>query len=243
MNRVLAIGKRELRGYFATPVAYVFLAVFAALLGFLVFGLSGFFERGQADLMPFFQFHPFVFLFLVPAVSMRLWAEERRSGTLELLLTLPVSTTQAVLGKFLAAWAFLGIALIATFPAWLTVNFLGDPDNGVILAGYLGSLLMAGAYLAVGGCLSALTRNQVIAFVVSGLTLLFLVMLNFPAVLDFLPESLPQFLLDLVGTLGIYGHFDSISRGVVDLRDLIYFLSLIGACLFLNVLAVEWKKA
>src|SRR5436305_2593225 len=167
MTRTFAIFRRELRGYFATPLAYLFIVIFLVLAGVLTFFVGNFFDRGQADLQPFFTFHPWLYLVLIPALSMRLWAEERKSGTIELFLTLPISMMAAVLGKFLAAWAFAGIALALTFPFWLTVNYLGTPDNGVILASYIGSFLMAGGFLAIGACLSALTKNQVIAFVVT----------------------------------------------------------------------------
>ncbi|MFM2287116.1 MAG: hypothetical protein RL684_259, partial [Pseudomonadota bacterium] len=183
MNGTMTIFKRELHSYFATPVAYVFIVIFLLLSGAFTFYLGNFYERGQADLQPFFNFHPWLYLFLVPAVSMRLWAEERKSGTIELLLTLPVTMWQAVLGKFLAAWAFIGIALALTFPIWLTVNYLGSPDNGVIFASYLGSLLMAGAFLAIGSCLSASTRNQVVAFILTVVTCFLLLLAGFPLVL------------------------------------------------------------
>ena len=170
MNAVRTIFRRELVSYFSTPVAYVFIVMFLVLTGVFTFYIGNFFERGQADLIPFFSFHPWLYLFLVPAITMRLWAEERKSGTIELLLTLPVSMYQVVLGKFLAAWAFTGIALIFTFPIWITVNYLGDPDNGVILAAYVGSFLMAGGFLAIGAAISALSRNQVIAFILTVVT-------------------------------------------------------------------------
>ena len=159
--------RRELSGYFATPVAWVFIVIFLVMSGVFTFYIGSFYERGMADLEPFFQFHAWLYLFLVPAISMRLWAEERRSGSIELLLTLPVTTWQAVLGKYLAAWLFIGLALLLTFPIWLTVNYLGNPDNGTIVAGYIGSWLMAGGFLAIGSCMSALTRNQVVAFILS----------------------------------------------------------------------------
>src|SRR5579863_3612881 len=167
MHNTWVIFRRELASYFATPLAYVFIVVFLVLAGSLTFFLGNFFDRGQADLQAFFTFHPWLYLFLIPAIAMRLWAEERKTGTIELFLTLPVTTTQAVLGKFLAAWAFCGIALALTFPLWLTVNVLGEPDNGVILASYIGSWLMAGTFLAIGAAVSAATKNQVIAFVIS----------------------------------------------------------------------------
>ena len=156
--------------------------IFLVLAGALTFYLGGFYERGQADLAPFFNFHPWLYLFLIPAISMRLWAEERKTGTIELLMTLPVTPWQAVLGKFLAAWAFAALALALTFPIWITVNYLGDPDNGVILAAYVGSLLMAGGFLAIGSCLSAATRNQVIAFVLTAVVCFVFLLAGFPLV-------------------------------------------------------------
>jgi len=243
MATLWVIFRRELAAYFTTPIAYVFLVIFVFLSGIFTFYLGDFFSRGQADLQPFFGFHPWLYLFLIPALSMRLWAEERRSGTVELLLTLPVTVTQAVLGKFLAAWCFTGIALALTAPIWLTVNFLGDPDNGVILAAYLGSLLMAGAFLAVGACLSAITRNQVIAFVVTAVVCLLLILSGFPLVLDFFRPWAPQALVDAVASLSFLTHFSAITRGVLDLRDVIYFGSMIAFWLFANVLVVETRKA
>ena len=167
MNTISALFRRKLKSYFATPVAYVFIVIFLVLMSTFTFYLGNFYERGQADLAPFFVFHPWLYLLLVPAIAMRLWAEERKTGSIELLMTLPVSTTEAVLGKFLASWIFVGIALALTFPIWITVNYLGDPDNGVIFAGYIGSFLMAGAFLSIGCFVSALTRNQVVAFVIA----------------------------------------------------------------------------
>ena len=243
MNPTVSIFKREFLGYFATPIAYVFLAIFVFLSGIFTFYLGSFFERGQADLQPFFQFHPWLYLFLIPALAMRLWAEERRGGTIELLLTLPVTITQAVLGKFLAAWAFSGIALLFTFPLWITVNYLGNPDNGVILASYLGSLLMAGAFLAIGACMSALTRNQVIAFVVSAVVCLGFVLSGFPLVLDFFSAWAPDFLVQAVSSFSFLSHFNAISEGVIELRDIIYFVSLIAFWLFANAVVIDLKKA
>jgi ABC-2 type transport system permease protein len=237
------IFRRELGAYFTTPIAYVFLVIFVFLSGIFTFYLGNFFARGQADLQPFFGFHPWLYLFLIPALAMRLWAEERRSGTVELLLTLPVSVPQAVLGKFLAAWSFTAIALALTTPIWLTLNYLGNPDNGVVLAAYLGSLLMAGAFLAVGACLSALTRNQVIAFVVTAVVCLLFVLSGFPLVLDFFRPWAPQALVDAVAGLSFLTHFDAISEGVLDLRDLVYFFSMIAFWLFANVILVENRKA
>ena len=243
MANVLVIFKREFQGYFATPIAYVFMGVFVALAGVFTMYIGGFFIRAQADLAAFFGFHPWLYLFLIPALAMRLWAEERRVGTIELLFTLPVTMTQAVLGKFLAAWLFTAVALALTFPVWITVNYLGDPDNGVIFAGYLGSLLMAGAYLAIGSCISALTRNQVIAFVVSAAVCLLFVLSGYPVVLDVFSAWAPPFLVETVSSFSFLGHFEDIVKGVIDLRDVVYFASLIALWLFLNVLALEVNKA
>jgi len=243
MKAVLSIFKRELTGYFGTPIAYVFLVIFLLLSGIFTFYLGQFFERGQADLVAFFSFHPWLYLFLVPALSMRLWAEERRTGTVELLLTLPVTPWQAVLGKFLASWLFIAVALLLTMPLWVTVNYLGDPDNGVIVASYAGSLLMAGAYLAVGASVSALTRNQVIAFVLS-MTLCFLLVLSgFPLVLDLFSSWAPDLLVDAVASLSFLTHFSAVTRGVIDLQDLVYFISMTGFFLFVNTVIVELKKS
>lgn len=243
MTNILIIMRRELAGYFTTPIAYVFIVIFLFLSGIFTFYLGGFFERGQADLEPFFTFHPWLYLFLIPAIAMRLWAEERKSGTIELLLTLPVTMTEAVLGKFLATWIFTAIALALTFPVWVTVNVLGDPDNGVILASYLGSLLMAGAYLAIGSCVSALSKNQVIAFVISAVICLLLVLSGFPIVLDFFSGWAPDVLVEVISSFSFLTHFSAISRGVIDVRDLIYFVSLIGLFLFANAILIELKKA
>ena len=243
MANVWIIYKRELSAYFGTPIAYVFLAIFVFLSGMFAFYIGNFFEREQADLQAFFQFHPWLYLFLIPALSMRLWAEERRAGTIELLFTLPVTMTEVVLGKFLAAWKFTAIALSLTFPLWITVNYLGDPDNGVILAGYLGSLLMAGAFLAIGSCISALTRNQVIAFVVSGVVCLGFVLSGFPLVLDFVGAVAPAIVVDTVRSFSFLTHFQAISKGVLDAGDVVYFLSLIVFWLFVNAVVIEWRKA
>jgi ABC-2 type transport system permease protein len=233
MSQIVTILKREFVGYFTTPIAYVFLAIFVFLSGIFTFYMGSFFDRGQADLQPFFQFHPWLYLFLIPALAMRLWAEERRGGTIELLLTLPVTIPQAVLGKFLAAWAFSGIALMLTFPIWITVNYLGDPDNGVILASYVGSLLMA----------SALTRNQVIAFVVSAVVCLGFVLSGFPLVLDFFSAWAPEFVVQAVSSFSFLSHFNAISEGVIELRDIVFFVSLIVFWLFANAVAIDLRKA
>jgi len=242
LRNVLAIFAREFIGYFTTPVAYVFLIVFLALAGALTFYIGNFFDRNQADLESFFTFHPWLYLFLIPAVSMRLWSEERKSGTVELLLTLPVSPWDAVLGKFLAAWLFAGVALVLTFPIWLTVNFLGEPDNGAILAGYIGSFLMAGAYLAIGSCLSAATKNQVIAFVLAAAICFLFTLGGTNVVLGFASSILPQSLVEIVASFSFLNHFDQIKKGVIDLRDLIFFLSVMGVFLFATTLVLELKK-
>lgn len=235
--------RRELASYFATPVAYVFIVIFLLMAGAFTFYLGNFYEREIADLQPFFQFHPWLYLFLVPAIGMRLWAEERKSGTIELLLTLPVSAGEAVLGKFLAAWVFVGLALLLTFPIWITVNLLGDPDNGVIVAGYIGSWLMAGGFLAISACLSAVTRNQVVAFILAVVVCFGFLLSGLPMVLDLFRGWLPQAVVDAVANLSFLGHFTSISRGVVDLRDLVYFALVIGFWLVANRIVIELKKA
>lgn len=243
MSNIWIIFRRELAGYFATPIAYVFLVIFLFLSGIFTFYLGDFFDRGQADLLPFFSFHPWLYLFLIPALSMRLWAEERKSGTVELLLTLPVTMTEAVLGKFLAAWAFTALALALTFPLWITVNYLGNPDNGVIAASYIGSLLMAGAFLAIGACISSVTKNQVIAFVISVVVCLAFILAGFPMVLDFFNGWAPRAIVDAVSSFSFITHFDSITKGVIDLRDLIFFLSLTALWLYANAVLLELKKA
>jgi ABC-2 type transport system permease protein len=243
MSNILAIFRREFTGYFATPVAYVFIVIFLFLTGVFTFYVGGFYERNQADLEPFFRFHPWLYLFLVPAIAMRLWSEERKSGTIELLMTLPVSITEAVIGKFLAAWLFTAVALGLTFPIWITVNYLGDPDNTVIFAGYLGSLLMAGGFLAIGSCISALTKSQVIAFVV-GVVICFLFTLSgFPLVLDFFRGWAPQAIVDVIASFSFLTHFHSIKKGVIDARDVIFYATLIAFWLYANVVAIEAKKA
>ncbi len=243
MSATGAILKRELGNYFSTPVAYVFIVIFLVLAGVFTFYLGGLYERGQADLQPFFTFHPWLYLFLIPALSMRLWAEERKTGTIELLMTLPVSIGEAVLGKFLAAWIFTGIALALTFPVWITINYLGDADNPVILLSYIGSFLMAGAYLAIGACVSAFTRNQVIAFVISFVICLIFVLAGFPMVMDVFQGWAPQALINTINSMSFLGHFESIAKGVIDLRDLIFFFSFIGCWLLANAIIVEINKS
>lgn len=243
MNNINALFKRELKSYFSTPVAYVFIVIFLMLMGSFTFYLGGFYELRQADLRSFFNFHPWLYLFLVPAISMRLWAEERRSGSIELLMTLPITPWQAVAGKFFAAWAFTGIALALTFPIWLTVNYLGDPDNGAILAGYIGSMLMAGGFLSIGACVSATTQNQVIAFVISIVVCFGFLLSGFPMVLELFRAWAPQIIVDTIASLSFLTHFSNISRGVIDFRDLIYFCLLISGFLYANTIVLRWKQA
>jgi ABC-2 type transport system permease protein len=242
MTNTFVILRRELAAYFSTPLAYVFIVIFLGLCGAFGFYMGGFFERGQADLTSFFHFHPWLYLFLIPAVAMRLWAEERKTGTLELIMTLPVSTTQVVLGKFLAAWCFIALAVALTFPMWITVNYLGDPDNGVILASYVGSLLMAGAFLAIGSCVSAFTKNQVIAFIVAAVVCFLFLMSGLDFVLSFFQGWLPRFLVDTVASMSFLTHFSAITRGMIDLRDIVFFGSLIGVALFVNTVVVDIRK-
>jgi ABC-2 type transport system permease protein len=243
MTGIAAVMRRELRSYFATPVAYVFIVIFLMLASAFTFYLGNFYERGQADLAPFFTFHPWLFLFLVPALSMRLWAEERKSGSIELLMTLPIEPWQAVLGKYLAAWAFTALAIALTFPIWITVNYLGSPDNGVIFAAYLGSILMAGGFLAVGSCISAATKNQVVAFILSVVACFVLLLAGYSLVLDVFSAWAPQALVDAIASLSFLTHFQSISKGVIDLRDLVYFALLIGMALYANTIVLQLKKA
>jgi len=243
MSQLSVVFKRELASYFATPLAYVFIVIFLVLSGVFTFYLGGFFESGQADLVPFFNFHAWLYLFLVPAIAMRLWAEERKSGTIELLMTLPITRFEAVTGKFLAAWVFAGLALLLTFPMVITVNYLGEPDNGAIVTGYIGSWLLAGAYLAIGSCMSALAKNQVIAFILA-VSVCFLFMVSgFPMVLDGFSGWAPRWLIDAVASLSVLTRFDAISKGVIDLRDLLYFITLIAAWLAATAVVIDLKKA
>lgn len=243
MNPTFTVFRRELRSYFATPVAYVFIVIFLVLSSAFTFYLGNLYERGQADLLPFFTFHPWLYLFLVPAVSMRLWSEERKSGTIELLLTLPVTMWQAVLGKFLAAWAFIGIALVLTFPMVLTVGYLGSPDYGIIFTSYLGSFLLAGAYLAVTCLFSAMSKNQVISFVLSVVACFAMVMLGVGVFTDFLNGFLPVRISEAISAFSFFTHFQSFQRGLLDSRAIIYFVSMIGFMLTANAIVLEMKKA
>jgi ABC-2 type transport system permease protein len=243
MRNVGIIMRRELASYFATPLAYVFIVIFLVLANWFTFYLGAFYDRGQADLDPFFTFHPWLYLFLIPALSMKLWAEERKTGSIELLMTQPVSLYEAVLGKFLAAWIFTALALALTFPLWITVNFLGTPDNGAILAAYLGSLLLAGGFLAIGSCMSALTRNQVVAFILGVVACFAFLLAGFPGVLDAFRSWAPQMLTDAIASLSFLTHFESIDKGVIDMRDLLYFAMLISFFLLATTIALELRKA
>ncbi|HEY4771706.1 MAG TPA: ABC transporter permease subunit [Steroidobacteraceae bacterium] len=243
MHNVGVILRRELRSYFSTPLAYVFILIFLVLANSFTFYLGGFFERGQADLAPFFNFHPWLYLFLIPALAMRLWAEERKSGSIELLLTQPITLWEAVLGKFLAAWIFAALALALTFPIWITVNYLGSPDNGAILSGYVGSLLLAGGFLAIGSCMSALTRNQVVAFILGVVVCFLFLLAGFPLVLDVFRSWAPQPIVNAIASLSFLTHFESIAKGVIDVRDLLYFAMLIAFFLLATAIALDVRKA
>jgi ABC-2 type transport system permease protein len=243
MRNVPTIFRREFAGYFTTPLAYVFIVIFLVMAGMLTFFVGNFFDRGQADLQPFFAFHPWLYLVLIPALSMRLWSEERKSGTIELFLTLPIRMTEAVVGKFLAAWCFAGIALALTFPFWITVNLLGRPDNGVIVASYIGSWLMAGALLAIGACVSAATKNQVIAFIVTAAIAFIFTVAGSPVVLGLLQGWAPEWLIGAITQISFLDHFSAITRGVLDIRDLAYFVLIIIAFLFANAILVDLEKA
>jgi len=243
MREMYAVFRREFAGYFATPLATVFIVIFLAIAGVFTFYLGGFLTSERADLKAFFNMHPWIYLFFMPAIAMRLWAEERKSGTIELLLTLPIPLWASVTGKYLAAWAFAGVALALTFPVWITVNFLGRPDNGVIFASYLGSWLMAGGYLAIGSCISATTRNQVIAFVVSVVVAFLFTMSGLPMVLDFFSGWAPQVIVSAIASFSVLMHFTSIMNGVIEFRDLIYFTSLIGVWLVASAVVVDLNRA
>ena len=243
MQGVRIVLKREFGSYFATPIAYVFILIFLILSGVFTFYIGNFYEREQADLTPFFSFHPWLYLFLVPAVSMRLWSEERKSGSIELLMTLPLTRLDVIVGKFLAAWLFTGIALLLTFPLWITVNYLGSPDNGVVLASYIGSWLMAGGFLAIGSCTSALSKSQVIAFIACGATCLMFILAGFPLVLNVFEDWVPSLVTDTIASLSFLTHFSAISKGVLSLKDLFYFVSMIAFWLAATAIVIELKQA
>jgi ABC-2 type transport system permease protein len=243
LSTAYIIAKREFASYFSTPLAAVFLTIFVAATGAFAFYIGGFFDRGQANLYAFFAYHPWLYLLLVPAVAMRLWAEERKSGTIELLMTLPISPAEAILGKFAAAWAFIAIALVLTFPMWITVNVLGDPDNGVIAASYLGSFLLAGGFLAIGAFISALTKNQVIAFIIAAAVCFLFVTSGMEIVQSTLRAWTPRLVSDAVSSMSFLSHYEEITRGVVSLDTLVFFASLIAFALFANAIAVSQKKS
>jgi ABC-2 type transport system permease protein len=243
-RNIWTITKRELGAYFTSPIAYVFIVIFLLLCGFFTFFVGGFFERHEASLVrPFFDWHPWFYLFLVPAVGMRLWAEERRVGTIELLLTMPITAWQAIVGKFLASWLFLALALVLTFPVVITVNYLGHPDNGVILTAYVGSWLMAGAYLAISCITSALTRSQVVSFIISLVVCLFLILAGFPPVINVLEQLAAPRLVDLVTSFSVMTHFEGFQKGVLDSRDILFFLSVIGFSLFTTSVILRTHRA
>lgn len=242
-RNIKGVVKRELTGYFGSPVAYVFIVVFLLLCGFFTFYISHFYEVGQADLRAFFEWHPWIFLFLVPAVGMRLWAEERRTGTIEIILTLPITLPEIILGKFIAAWLFIGMALFLTFPLVVTVSYLGDPDMGAVFCSYFGSFMLAGAYLSVGSMSSSLTRNQVISFIVSVIICLFLVLAGWPPVTEIFLGWSPSWLVDVISGFSFMTHFTSMERGVLDLRDLFYYISVIFFMLFSNGVILQNRRA
>ncbi|MDU0354394.1 ABC transporter permease subunit [Paraglaciecola aquimarina] len=243
MGNISILYRREFSSFFASPVAYVFIGIFLVLSGVFAFFIGGFYERGQADLLPFFNFHPWLYLFLVPAIAMRSWSEERKSGSIELLMTLPISTWQAMLAKHLAAWSVLGLSLLLTFPLWVTVNYLGDPDNGIIVAAYIGSWLMAGAFLSIGLCMSALTKNQVVAFILSVVVCFLFVVSGSNIVLDAFKAWSPALVIDTVASFSFLTHFQAMAKGVIALDDVGYFLLVTVCWLFAGLVLIEQKKA
>ncbi len=243
LRHIVTIAKREVNGYFASPVAYIFIVIFLLLSGFFTFMVAGFFAQGQANLLAFFGWHPWLYLFLVPAVGMRMWSEERRLGTMELLLTMPITPWQAIVGKFLASWLILAIALALTFPIVITVNYLGHPDNGVIFASYLGSLLLSGAYLSISAMTSAMTRNQVVSFILSVVICLFLILAGWPPVTNLLTQWASPSFVEMIAAFSVMTHFDSIQKGVIDSRDILFFLSVIVFCLFTTGVIIRAHRA
>ena len=242
-RNILTIAKREVAGFFSSPVAYVFIVIFLLLSGFFTFMLAGWFTAGEARLDRFFTWHPWLYLFLVPAVGMRMWSEERRLGTIELLLTMPITPWQAIVGKFLASWAVLGIALLLTFPMVMTVNILGDPDNGIIFAGYLGSFLLAGTYLAITAMTSAMTRNQVVSFIISVVVCLSLIHAGWPPVTDMLVRWASPWLVELIASFSVMTHSVGLQKGVLDSRDILFFFSVIGFSLFTTSVILRTHRA
>ncbi|WP_371196160.1 ABC transporter permease subunit [Glaciecola sp. SC05] len=243
MNAIWIVSKREFASFFVTPVGYIFIAIFLSMSGVFTFMFGNLYERGEADLLPFFNFHPWLYLFLVPAIAMRTWSEERKSGTIELLMTLPLSTFRIVVGKFLAAWLVLAVCLLLTAPLWITVNYLGDPDNGVIFASYIGSWLMSGAFLAVSMCMSALTKNQVVAFILAIVLCFFFVLTGSPIVLNLLSDWAPNWVVDTVASLSFLGQFQDIAKGVINANDVVFFVATIVIWLFANQVIIDHKKA
>ncbi|GAA6184166.1 MULTISPECIES: ABC transporter permease subunit [Alteromonadaceae] len=243
MGMISTLFKREIASFFATPVAYVFITIFLILSAVFAFFIGSLYEREQADLLPFFNFHPWLYLFLVPAIAMRTWSEERKSGSIELLMTLPISSLQAVVAKFLASWAVLGLSLLLTFPLWLTINYLGNPDNGVVVAAYIGSWLMAGAFLAIGMCMSALTKNQVVAFILAVVVCFLFVVSGSNIVLDAFKNWAPTMVIDTVASFSFLTHYESLAKGVIALNDVGYFFISIVIWLYASLLIIERKKA
>lgn len=243
MSPTWIIFKREFASFFATPVAYIFILIFLVMSGVFTFMFGSFYERGQADLLSFFNFHPWLYLFLVPAIAMRSWSEERKSGSIELIMTLPVNTMQVMLGKFLAAWTVLGLCLLLTFPLWISVNYLGQPDNGIILAAYLGSWLMSGAFLAVGVCMSATTKNQVIAFILAIVVCFLFVLAGSPVVIEMFQSWAPNSVIDTIAALSYLTHFQNMAKGVIALNDVLFYLLSIFVWLLAGYIVVEQKKA
>lgn len=243
MSATLTICKREFTSFFATPVAYIFILIFLLMSGVFTFLFGGFYERGQADLLSFFDFHPWLYLFLVPAIAMRTWSEERKNGSIELIMTLPITTMQIMLGKFFAAWAILGLCLLMTFPLWLTVNYLGQPDNGIIIAAYLGSWLMSGAFLAVGICMSATTRNQVVAFILAIVVCFVFVIVGSPVVIDLFQLWAPNVLVDAIAALSFLTHFQNMAKGVIVLNDVLFYCLSIAVWLYAGYVIIERNKA
>lgn len=242
-GKTWCVFKREFAGYFTTPVAYVFLVIYLLLQAAFTWGFGQLYESPQAHLYPFFNYHPWLLLFLMPGLGMRLWAEERRSGTIELLLSLPITTSQAVVGKFLAAWAFFGVALLLTLGEWITVAWLGGPDHGVIFAGYLGTFLLAGSYLAIAACASALSKSQVIGLVVGVVVSFFFMLSDFPMVVEAVDWIGFDALTDAFLQISFRTHYQNLLRGVIEARDLVFFGVLIATCLYINTALVQLKKA
>ena len=243
VRNIWVVAKREFTDYFTSPVAYVFLVIFLLMTAAFTFLIGQFMDRNQATLQPFFMWHPWIYLFLVPAVGMRLWSEERRQGTMELLLTLPISLWHCIVGKFLASWMFLTLALVMTFPIWITVNYLGDPDNSVIVASYIGSFFLAGAYLSITSMTSAFTRNQVISFILSVVICLFLVLCGWPPVTDVVETLAPRSVVEFVAAFSVMPGIEQFNNGQIDSRTVIYFLSVIGFPLFATSVIIRGLRA